>query len=223
MQPGCAVVAEMDHDVKLWRGATQGYFARHPGERELLAETYSAPPEVFYTQLAEVGDDAGEFLRRLRNIAACGALIRDRSSGVVDASAPGLPSLSYDVGRDDMRKLRLALQFAAEMFFEAGSRRVMPLVHGAKYFTSFHEARQFIRGVSDPASIQLYASHPMGTCRLGDDPSRCVVRPDDGRTHDVEGLYVTDASLFPTALGVNPQVTIMAQSLGLARGMLRRG
>jgi len=31
-----------------------------------------------------------------------------------------------------------------------------------------------------------------------------------GRVFDVPGLYVADASLFPTPVGVNPQETIMA-------------
>ena len=40
------------------------------------------------------------------------------------------------------------------------------------------------------------------------DRERGVVRP-DCRHHDVESLYVADSSVFPTNLGVNPQITIM--------------
>ena len=31
-----------------------------------------------------------------------------------------------------------------------------------------------------------------------------------GEFHNVKGLFVSDASVFPTSIGVNPQVTIMA-------------
>jgi choline dehydrogenase-like flavoprotein len=39
----------------------------------------------------------------------------------------------------------------------------------------------------------------------------------DGKVHDTAGLYVMDGSLFPTTLGVNPQVTIMSVALALSR------
>jgi choline dehydrogenase-like flavoprotein len=106
-------------------------------------------------------------------------------------------------------------KFVTEMFFLAGSREVRPLLRGGKFFSSWNEARQWISGASI-GDFMLYASHPMGTCRMGADPKRSVVRP-DGRTHDIEGLYITDSSLHPSALGVNPQMTIMAHSLALGR------
>ena len=61
----------------------------------------------------------------------------------------------------------------------------------------------------------LYASHPMGTCRMGAEPEHSVVDP-LGRVWGWSNLRVADASIFPTSLGVNPQVTTMA--LGLMIG-----
>ena len=52
-------------------------------------------------------------------------------------------------------------------------------------------------------------THMFGTCRMGGDPGDSVVRP-DFRHHTVDRLYVADSSVFPTNLGVNPQVPIMA-------------
>ena len=54
-------------------------------------------------------------------------------------------------------------------------------------------------------------SHELGTARMGDDPATSVV---DRwcRTHDVPNLYVFDASFFPTATGINPALTIMANT-----------
>jgi choline dehydrogenase-like flavoprotein len=50
-----------------------------------------------------------------------------------------------------------------------------------------------------------------GGCVMGADPARSVCDP-AGRVHGYTGLYVADASLVPTNLGVNPQHTIMALS-----------
>ena len=69
-----------------------------------------------------------------------------------------------------------------------------------------------------PAELRLEGFHPMGTARMGADPSSSVVSP-SGETHDLPGLYVADASLFPTSLRVNPMVTIMAFARRIAAGL----
>ena len=56
----------------------------------------------------------------------------------------------------------------------------------------------------------------MGTCRMGSDPRDSVVNM-SGELWDLPGCYVADASLFPTAVGVNPQVTIMAMATLVAQ------
>ena len=64
-------------------------------------------------------------------------------------------------------------------------------------------------GPLDPKAYTMSMTHLFGTARLGSDPARSVVRP-DFRHHHVPGLYVADSSVFPSNLGVNPQIAIMA-------------
>jgi len=59
------------------------------------------------------------------------------------------------------------------------------------------------------------SAHIIGTCRMGDDPRDAVV-DSDGRSFDVPNLYICDNSVFPSALSVNPALTIMALSLRCA-------
>jgi choline dehydrogenase-like flavoprotein len=49
----------------------------------------------------------------------------------------------------------------------------------------------------------------MGTARIGAVAADGVVDP-EGCVYGVEGLLVTDASVFPSASGVNPMLTVMA-------------
>jgi choline dehydrogenase-like flavoprotein len=44
---------------------------------------------------------------------------------------------------------------------------------------------------------------------MGRDPETSVPNP-LGELHDTHGVWIADASAFPTAFGVNPMVTIMA-------------
>ncbi|MGE3473734.1 MAG: GMC oxidoreductase, partial [Vicinamibacterales bacterium] len=58
-------------------------------------------------------------------------------------------------------------------------------------------------------------THQCGTLVFGTDPRRSVLDP-FCRTHDVENLFVVDASFFPSSAAVNPGLTIVAQALRVA-------
>jgi choline dehydrogenase-like flavoprotein len=58
----------------------------------------------------------------------------------------------------------------------------------------------------------------MGSARAGTDAKTSVCDP-HGRVRGVSNLYVADASLFPTSVGVNPMVTVMAMATRIARAV----
>ena len=62
----------------------------------------------------------------------------------------------------------------------------------------------------------------MGTARMGSDPMRAVCDA-SGRVHDAAGLFIADASLLPTPLGINPQETIMVLATFVARELILAG
>ncbi len=76
----------------------------------------------------------------------------------------------------------------------------------------------FDRATDSPAStgtastrraITLGTGHPQGGNALSRQPGRGVVDP-DFRVHGFANLYVCDASVFPTSIKVNPQLTVMS-------------
>lgn len=67
---------------------------------------------------------------------------------------------------------------------------------------------------------ELNYGHPCGTLRLGHDPATSVVTP-EGRAHGLSNLWVADASLFPTSMGVNPSLTIAALALHTGDALIR--
>ena len=64
-------------------------------------------------------------------------------------------------------------------------------------------------------------AHQAGTCRFGDDPATSVLNL-DCRAHEIDNLYVTDASFFPSIGAVNPTLTIVANALRVA-DLIREG
>ncbi|WP_181182207.1 MULTISPECIES: GMC family oxidoreductase [unclassified Mesorhizobium] len=61
--------------------------------------------------------------------------------------------------------------------------------------------------------------HGCGTCRFGDDP-RTSVLDRNNRAHEIENLYVVDASFLPTSSGTNPSLTVAANALRVAKHLV---
>jgi choline dehydrogenase-like flavoprotein len=64
-------------------------------------------------------------------------------------------------------------------------------------------------------------AHQCGTCRFGENPQTSVLDL-NCRTHDVDNLYVVDASFFPSSAAVNPTLTIIANALRVGEHLLER-
>jgi choline dehydrogenase-like flavoprotein len=102
------------------------------------------------------------------------------------------------------------------VWFSAGPNERAMEAHAEELMRSIWSAA----GGTDLWSFPRYA-HTIGTCRMGGDPARSVVDP-DGRSHEISNLWISDNSTFPSALGVNPTLTIMALALRTADRFLAR-
>ena len=67
-------------------------------------------------------------------------------------------------------------------------------------------------GKDIPLSV---AAHHAATCRLGAGPATSVLNL-DCRAHEIDNLYITNASSFPSISAVNPTLTIVANALRIA-------
>jgi choline dehydrogenase-like flavoprotein len=64
-------------------------------------------------------------------------------------------------------------------------------------------------------------AHQAGTARFGTDPNTSVLNL-DCRAHEVDNLYLADASFFPSIGAVNPTLTIIANALRVADRIAER-
>jgi choline dehydrogenase-like flavoprotein len=146
---------------------------------------------------------------------------RDRSSGRVRVSRSGAVSIRYRLTVEDERRVQASLAAMARLHFANGARAVATM-HGApRAIRRPEEASQLAATSVAPNRMALFSAHVNGTCRLGTDPDTSGATP-DGERHGVRGLYISDGSVLPTALGVNPQETIMAVSTVLSERMVSR-
>ena len=62
----------------------------------------------------------------------------------------------------------------------------------------------------------LFSAHQMGSCRMSSSPTKGVVNP-NGESWEIKNLYLADASIFPTASGVNPMLTTFSIAHSVAQ------
>lgn len=206
--PGAAMVGKFPEPVRMSYGATQGYEVPMR-ERGFKLESLSLPPEMLAARLPGVGADWQRRLSKLDHYAQWCAQVRMSAHGRIRSGLIG-PDIRFSPSAEDIGKLQEALTLVARMMFTVGAEEVYPGVHGVpEVLRSLADVDALSARRWKKTDVHLVASHLFGTARAGVDPRTSVVG-DDLQCHDVAGLYVMDASVFPTNLGVNPQHSIMA-------------
>ena len=215
VHPTVGSLARFEQEIRPWSGVTQGYYV-DCWEQGFLLQTYTVTPDQYYLQLQTApGDESMRLMSQLAHVASAGTLVHDEDSQGRVRHTPAGPDLTYHLGERDKRRLIDGMRLCARVFFAAGALEVYPGRVGLARIGSPDDIDAALPYDLKPADLSLYASHPMGTCRMGADPRESVVDP-HGRVWGWANLRVADASIFPTSLGVNPQVTTMA--LGLMVG-----
>lgn len=238
IHPVAVVGAILAEPVDMWRGTMQAvhsleFGAEGRGRRRYVVE--SAPGHLGLMALVVpwlgAADHAAE-MARARHFAPLIAITRDGGEGRVSLTGSGRVRIDYrldDLGR---ATLRHALGSMARIARAAGAEEILALgLPPARYragadgdaearFAAFAEA--VARLSLAPNRVVVGSAHQMGTLRMGADPvdhpadPRGRVRADrSGRV--IRGLYVADGSTFPTGVGVNPMVGIMAMARRVSR------
>jgi choline dehydrogenase-like flavoprotein len=208
IHPAAWIGARFDHEVRGWDGVMQSYYVDQWFDRGLLLEATFTPLAFGAQWLPGVGREHQQRVLAYDRIASTGVHLSDRSSGRVSLAGDGSLRLGYRLTKDDARLLTYGIARAAEIFFAAGAREVYPQVSGSPVIRPGGVAA-FESSPPRPSELRLEAFHPMGTAAMGTDPSRSVTTP-TGTVRGAENLYVADASLLPTSLGVNPMMTVIA-------------
>lgn len=214
LHPSAVVAGVFPQPVHAWQGVPQSYectelldLAPDSVRRVWLLPGFAHPIGVA-TMIPGFGRAHAETMREFPRLAAVIALVHDHTAGRVRLGAGGRLRIDYEPDASDRAQLAIGLREGARILLAAGAERVVvPYEADPLTITDPGQLSQVdARGVP-PGSLALTAVHPMGTLRMGDDPRRAVV-DSQGQHHAVPGLFVADGSLFPTSLGVPPQLSI---------------
>jgi len=210
LHPATAAFARMDEVVDMARGVPQSLYIDEFARQGIMFEGVAGPPGYAAMSLPLTGEPHRAAMADYRRLAQFGLMVSDASRGRVRSLA-GRPVIQYALVEADVAKFRVGLARLEELFLAAGAREVLlPLPPGVR--PEHARARD----------LKLMAFHPLGTARAAARATDGVV-DGDLAVHGVEGVFVADGSVVPSALGVNPQLTIMALATRLAFRLLARG
>jgi choline dehydrogenase-like flavoprotein len=140
--------------------------------------------------------------------------IRDRGHGKVTLDPNGMTQIAYGVTDPlDIEHTRLGMEGAIRLHEAAGAQRIAIFAPGAPTWKRGEDVEAFIarmrRQPVRAGGVTMFSAHQMGSCRMGADPAESVADP-RGELHDTPGVWIGDASAFPTASGTNPMISTMA-------------
>jgi choline dehydrogenase-like flavoprotein len=219
LHPSSVVGGAYGTDQEAWWGAPQAglcdEFADTGDGYGFLIETAQYAPGLIGSATPWISAaDHKQRMEEFRFTANFISLTRDRGAGQVSIDANGESVPMYAVTDElDLENLKKGVEAQVRLHEAAGAHMIGPLAEGAPTWRRGDDLESFIGAVRRipfrAGGYKLFSAHQMGSCRMGDDPQTSVAGP-WGELHDTKGVWIGDASAFPTSSGTNPMVSIMA-------------
>jgi len=222
IHPVNASVARMPEKVDPFYGAPQSVYSDEfnfskgvDGPAGYKLEVPPLHPGISAGVIPGHGEAQAGVMENLPWTQAVLALVRDgfhpdSPGGTVSLRKDGSPVLDYTISDYLWTAIREAFHTMAEIQFAAGAEQVRPVHLDSDWYSSWAEAKAAIADLAmAPHRVRLFTAHQMGGCAMGSDPKESVVNG-FGEHHQVSNLSVHDASIFPTSIGANPQLSVYA-------------
>jgi choline dehydrogenase-like flavoprotein len=208
IHPAAGALAEFEEQILPWKGIPQGYAIDELHDEGILFEGASVPLEMTVSLTNLMGPELVRLAESYDHVASFGFMVEDTSRGSV-SEVMGQPMIRYWLQDKDVSHIKRGIDVLAQVYFAAGAHRVHTPIAGFDVLESEADLAALRRANIHAWDLDISAYHPLGTARMGNDPSTSVLDANH-QVHDVPALYVVDGAAVPSALGVNPQVTIMA-------------
>ena len=214
IHPSPGVVGDFAETVNGHEGIPMAYHCDEfsvvkTGKRGYMIESIFLAPYQFSLSLPGFDYDVKQLMSRYNHYALLGSLLHDENVGTVRLGGPLGAVLEYGLTSADAKLMIEGMKNSARVLLAAGATQVITS-HRKKTVIYSEDDLDLIEssGVG-PTEINVASAHPQGGNRMGGKPEGAVV-DSYSKVYGFENLFVCDASVFPTSLGVNPQLTVMA-------------
>ncbi|GAC1661280.1 MAG: hypothetical protein NVS9B7_29210 [Flavisolibacter sp.] len=208
---GTQITALYDKVVNSYDGLQISHFLK-TDDRRFVMETWFNPPMFQSTAMPGWFDQHFHNMLQYSQMACTGVLVGTASNAEVNVSGLLGRNINYVPTEEDFDSLIDGLEKAAEIYLEDGVKRVMPNTFNYYEYTNTKDLKENLRkNIKSSIDISTGTGHPQGGNVMSNDPKTGVV-DQNFKAFGYDNLYVCDASVFPTSLGVNPQITVMSMA-----------
>ncbi len=221
LHPVTAMGGIYGRPIRPFYGAPQSVASPHfsergPGKVSFFLEASPVHPVLAATAYGGFGAEQQEQMAQLANTSALIALAVDgflpeEKGGTVSLRSDGRVRVDYEIRPEIWEALREGSKALARIHLAAGAEVVRSCHENPVVIRSEADVALLDRAPWEPLRVSVFSAHPMGGCPMGRDPERSVV---DSRLkiHWLDNVWITDGSVFPTSLGVNPMESILGIS-----------
>jgi choline dehydrogenase-like flavoprotein len=204
---GAMVVGQFPFPVDGWDGDQMTVFLQ--GDGYVIEATHNPPMSMALTTPGWFGEHSA-LMRRGHTLGFAGVLVATEPVGRVVHSRPfGHEEVHFKLPSQNLATLQRGIRHVAEVLFAAGVDRVILPTHKLTTLRSVAESGRIADVVCDTRQFSLGSAHPQGGNPWSNDPSLGAVDDALG-VHGFDNLFVCDASVFPSCIGVNPMETVLA-------------
>ncbi len=205
---GSQMTAAFPRKIDSYDGLQISHYLKISPDTGFVMESWFNPPMFQSTAMPGWFEDHFRNMRRYDRLACVGILVGSESNARVRVAGLLGREIDYTPTTKDFQTLLKGLELSGEIMLAAGAESVMPNTFRFYEYRNVDDLRKLPGQVKDPSEITLGTGHPQGGNIMGSGKERGVVNA-EFRVFDYDNLFVSDASVFPTSLGVNPQLTVM--------------
>ena len=218
LHPATGVRARFAEEINMAKGVLQSYYIDEFADEGIMFEGAAGPPDYAAMSFPFTGEQHRDLMLDYLHIAQFGLMVSDTSRGSVRSLPGGAFHISYVLNDEDLRTFKRGIELLCECYWAAGAEEVYPPVEGIGILRD-GDLDTLRRHELRVRELTRAAFHPLGTARADARREHGVVDP-DLKLWGADGVYVCDAAVVPSSLGVNPQMTIMALATRLAYHLL---
>ncbi len=209
----CPVPALMPDNVVAW---DEDQMATFIDRGDFLIESHFQPPMSMASLVPGWFEDHFTRMHHYNRLASAGVLFPADRRGTIKGG-----KLDVKLKEADLAVLRRALALLTKTHLAGGAQEVYPaLLKGETLHAGMTPAEidaYFERSIREPDDVVLSSSHPHGGNAINADPAKGVVDLDQ-RVHGTANVLVCDASVMPSCIRVNAQLTTMAMADRVTHG-----
>ena len=203
-------LAHTEHPINSYDGLQISHYyepAANNGARYML-ETWFNPPATHSLVMPGWFGDHFENMKNYNRMVAGGVLVGTTEGGTVKPNGSE-PNIDYEPGEKDLEQLVEGMKELCRIMLKGGAKPAMPQTYELHEICDEADLEELDRYKTDDDGLGINSAHPQGGNPMSTDWRTGVV-DSDFRVHGMDNLYVCDASVFPSSVTVNPQLTVMA-------------